>query len=299
MNYTNPQYLVETHWLQEHLDADHIRVFDVTGMLTSKLQNLAEDRHYAEGHIPGAMFLDVASARGALSNADASLPWMWPSTRQFAQTMSRCGVEQNSHVVVYAATPRPGVDNGIMWSTRTWWTLHHMGVQCSILNGGWEKWISDGHAVSKTPSAYAKTHFQSAKPGLEAVVDKSQVASALRSTNGTIVVDALSADSFHGRDKARYGNRKGHISGAINVPMSQMLDVETGTFLSADKMAAHLNKHGLLSADHVISYCGGGIAATVDAFCLALMGHDNVSVYDGSLLDWLQDDALPMTDPSL
>lgn len=298
MNYVNPQYLVEAQWLQEHLSADHIRIFDVTGMLTSKLQNLAEERHYAEGHIPGAMFLDVASAKGALSNADASLPWMWPSKQQFEQTMSAAGVEQNSHVIVYAATPRPGIDNGVMWCTRTWWTLHHMGVQCSILNGGWEKWVGDGYPTATAPSAYSQTHFASARSGLEAVVDKCEVEAAIQSTQGTVVVDALSSESYRGQDKARYGERKGHITGAINVPMAQMLDGETGMFLSADKMAACLDSHGLMSADRVISYCGGGIAATVDAFCLALMGHENVAVYDGSLLDWLQDDALPMTDPS-
>jgi thiosulfate/3-mercaptopyruvate sulfurtransferase len=299
MNYANPQYLVEAEWLNTHIGDDNIRIFDVTGMLTSKLQNLAGERHYEQGHIPGAMFMDVASAKGTLSNTEASLPWMWPSVEQFQTAMSEHGVNQKVHVIVYAATPRPGVDNGTMWSTRAWWTLHHMGVRCSILNGGWEKWIADGYAVSQTMSSYAPMQFQAATPGREAIVERSQVLSALESTANTVVVDALSAESFSGRDKPRYGSRKGHITGAVSIPMSEMLDADTGTFLKAEEMAVRLEKHGLLSANRVISYCGGGIAATVDAFCLALLGHENVAVYDGSLLDWLQDDAHPMTDPSL
>ena len=45
----------------------------------------------------------------------------------------------------------------------------------------------------------------------------------------------------------------------------------------------------------VLVYCGGGIAATLDAFVLtAMLGHRNVSVYDNSMQEWANDPALPM-----
>ena len=44
----------------------------------------------------------------------------------------------------------------------------------------------------------------------------------------------------------------------------------------------------------VVTYCGGGIAATVDSFALALLGHDHVGVYDNSLSEWAKDPSLPM-----
>jgi thiosulfate/3-mercaptopyruvate sulfurtransferase len=44
----------------------------------------------------------------------------------------------------------------------------------------------------------------------------------------------------------------------------------------------------------VITYCGGGIAASSDAFALTLLGVTNIAVYDGSLLEWAADPALPM-----
>jgi thiosulfate/3-mercaptopyruvate sulfurtransferase len=44
----------------------------------------------------------------------------------------------------------------------------------------------------------------------------------------------------------------------------------------------------------VITYCGGGIAASLDAFALHLVGRDDVAVYDGSLMEWTRDPSLPM-----
>ena len=63
-------------------------------------------------------------------------------------------------------------------------------------------------------------------------------------------------------------------------------------------MRSRLEPSGVLAAPSVIAYCGGAIAATVDAFSLALLGHTSVSVYDGSLMEWSADPALPMTNPS-
>ena len=51
---------------------------------------------------------------------------------------------------------------------------------------------------------------------------------------------------------------------------------------------------GVLDQDRIITYCGGGIAAAGAAFALALIGHPNVALYDGSLLEWSADPALPM-----
>ena len=108
----------------------------------------------------------------------------------------------------------------------------------------------------------------------------------------------MSAESYAGTDRAVYGPRKGHITGAVNVPMYALFDQDTGVFASADDIRAHFEQAGVLSSGHVITYCGGAIAGTVDAFALALLGHTNVSVYDGSLNEWTADPSLPMTDPS-
>ena len=299
MPYVNPQYLVETDWLAQHLHDPNLRIFDVTGMLTSMLENIAKARCYDQGHIPGAVFLDVASAKGVLSDPNARLPWMWPPKAQFEALMGEIGVRNDSQVVLYASTPRKGIDNGTMWCTRTWWVMHHFGVQCAVLNGSWEKWVSEGRPVSTSPASYPATTFTAASQWQRGLATKADVLAAIQGSGSTCVVDALSAASYAGIDKATYGSRKGHITGAVNVPMSLLVDQATGMFASADDLRARFEQAGVLAADNVITYCGGAIAATVDAFVLALLGHANVAVYDGSLFEWVADASLPMTDPSL
>jgi thiosulfate/3-mercaptopyruvate sulfurtransferase len=297
-SYANPQYLVETDWLEQHLHDATLRIFDVTGMLTSKLENIAKERCYDNGHISGAVFLDVASAKGALSEPNAQLPWTWPSQEQFEVLMGRIGVSNDSQVVLYASTPRKGIDNGTMWCTRTWWVMHHFGVQCAVLNGSWEKWVAEGRSVSTSPHAYPEATFRADPQWQRGVANKEEVLAAIQTSSAMCVVDALSTASYAGTDKAVYGTRKGHITGAVNVPMYGLVDPETGVFANADELRAHFEQAGVLSAEKVITYCGGAIAATVDAFALALLGYTNVAVYDGSLFEWAADPSLPMTDPS-
>lgn len=118
--------------------------------------------------------------------------------------------------------------------------------------------------------------------------------------SSTCLVDALSEDSFDGTG-ASYGPRGGHISGATNVPFRSLIERETAAFVDADAMERTLTAAGLLGPEAntpVITYCGGAIAATVDAFALALFGRTDVSVYDASLMEWSADPTLPMTNPS-
>jgi thiosulfate/3-mercaptopyruvate sulfurtransferase len=294
--FRHPEYLVETEWLADHLDDPGVRVLDVTAMLTSSLENRARAEFFDAGHIPGSMFFDVASASGELSDPDGALPWTWPSEEQFADTMSRYGVAADTRVVLVARTPRPGIDSGTMWCTRAWWTMHHMGVDAAVLFGGIEKWVAEGRPMDTDVSAVERTEF-TVEPGWErARADRHDVLAAL-DQDSICVVDALPTSNFDGSD-AGYGPRRGHIASAVNVPFLELIESETARFVSPDQMLDRLQAADIFGHPRVITYCGGAIAATVDAFALALLGHENVAVYDGSLMEWSADPQLPMTDPS-
>jgi len=51
---------------------------------------------------------------------------------------------------------------------------------------------------------------------------------------------------------------------------------------------------GADAAEKIITYCGGGIAASNDAFVLSMLGYKNVAVYDASMSEWASDQSLPM-----
>jgi len=78
------------------------------------------------------------------------------------------------------------------------------------------------------------------------------------------------------------------------VPAVALVDPETHAYLPAEKLREHFAGAGAAGAERVITYCGGGIAASSDAFVLTLLGHENVAVYDASLSEWAADPALPL-----
>lgn len=239
----------------------------------------------------------MASGKGVLSNPDETLPWMWPTAEQFAASMADFGIDNDTRVVLVARTPRLGIDSGTMWCTRAWWTMHHMGVDCAILHGGIEQWELEDRPLTDAPSPQrdSAASFDVA-PGWEAArATRNDVIAA--ATGSVCLVDALTEDSFDGTGTS-YGPRGGHITGAINVPFRSLVTRETAAFVDAESMHGLLDAAGLFDQPEIITYCGGAIAATVDAFCLALFGRTGISVYDGSLMEWSADPALPMTNPS-
>jgi thiosulfate/3-mercaptopyruvate sulfurtransferase len=88
--------------------------------------------------------------------------------------------------------------------------------------------------------------------------------------------------------------RPGHIPGACNVPFGELVDPDTHRYLPEDRLSAAFSDVLSAEPERVITYCGGAIAASSDAFVLALLGAENVAIYDGSMSEWAVDPALPL-----
>jgi thiosulfate/3-mercaptopyruvate sulfurtransferase len=288
----NPQYLVETDWLAAHRADPELRVFDCTTYLDPdpvKVFLVRSGRpEWEQGHIPGAGYLDL---QGELSDAASPFRFTMPPAEQFAAVMSRHGVGEGTRVVLYSA-------GSVMWAARIWWMLRAFGFDnAAVLNGGIDKWKAEGRPLSTEPPRPAPARFV-ARPRPEMTATKSQVAAAITDPRVRIV-NALTARQHTGEGGAHYG-RPGRIAGSVNVPAHRLVDGESKVFLPAGELAAVFAETGADRAEKVITYCGGGIAASADAFVLALLGHDNVALYDGSLSEWAKDPAAPMeTGPQL
>jgi thiosulfate/3-mercaptopyruvate sulfurtransferase len=291
MPFANPQYLVQTDWLAEHLNDPNLRVFDCTVFLRSdkdrgfRIESGREE--WAESHIPGSGFVDLAND---LSDQDATLRFTMPSAAQFAEAIGSYGISNDSHVILYDRA-------GAMWAARIWWMLRAMGFDnAALLNGGWKKWRDEGRAVSADAPTYPATTFTAAlREGL--IAAQPDVLTGI-DDGATCIVNALSEEQ-HAGTVSPYG-RPGHIASSVNVPAmgaGGVIDAETGAYKSAAELQSMFASAGALDAGRVITYCGGGIAASSDAFVLTLLGHENVAVYDASLSEWAADPALPMTNP--
>ena len=138
-------------------------------------------------------------------------------------------------------------------------------------------------------NAYNPTTFDT-EPRGNRFADTAQVEAGMHGAVCTI--NSLTQSLYEGTGDFYY-ERRGHIPGSKLVYYDTLLDQEH--FLPADDLAATLESQGMLSADSVITYCGGGIAATLDAFACLLCGQESVSVYDGSMSEWVKDPDRPLT----
>lgn len=291
--------LVSTQWLTDHLDDARLRIFDCTGCFQGA-QNVGRERHYALHHIPGAAYLDVANPRGELTDPNASLGFTWPGPEQFTAAMGRLGVGNDCRVILYSGACPDSPGSGLTWATRAWWVMHHYGVDCAILDGGWAKWQAEARPVSDQPTVFPPARFQCAPDWRNGLGLKEDVLAAIAGDN-TCLVDSLSEQSYRGEGDSNYGTfgpRKGHITGARNVDFDSVTDPASGCFLPAAQLRERFEKAGVDLDKPVITYCGGGIGATATGFALKLLGKEDVRMYDGSLREWSSDPALPMTDLS-
>ena len=289
IQYRDPEALVQTDWLEAHLGDPGLRIFDCTTHLKpaepgSDMPYLVVSGRpeYDAGHIPGAGFLDI---QGELSDNTTKLRFTMPSADHFAAAMSRHGVGEGARVVLYSA-------GSIMWATRVWWMLRAFGFDhAAVLDGGWDKWRAEGRPVSTEPCKYSPAEFISRpRPGM--VVGKQQVSAALGNP-ATVIVNALPPDLHAGKAPSRYG-RPGRVPGSVNVSAGTLLDSKTKAFVPLAQARAKFDASGIEKSKDVICYCGGGISATVDLFLLYQLGHDRITLYDGSMGEWAKDPSLPI-----
>jgi thiosulfate/3-mercaptopyruvate sulfurtransferase len=288
--YRHPEALVSTAWLETHLRDPELRVFECTVNLRdpspgsdAPYLSVSGRADYDELHIAGAGFLDLVNELSDTSGP-GQLRFMMPPPEALAETLGRHGLDDGSRVVLYSrSSPQ--------WATRLWWMLRAIGFDAAaVLDGGWAKWRREGRPVSNEEPAFAAGRLTPRpRPGL--FVAKEVVREAMADP-GTCTINALSPETHRG-ESARYG-RPGRIPGSVNVPAASLVDPDNGTFIGANEAAAAFRAVNTEPSKRTLCYCGGGIAATLDAFLLYQLGYEDVAVYDASLGEWARDNALPI-----
>jgi len=281
--------LISTAELAERLDDPGLRVFDCTTFLhpepgTARIRVETGRRLYEdEGHIPGAALIELQED---LSDPSNGLRFTMPRPEALAGMLMAKGVGDDTNVVVYAA-------GDAWWATRVWWMLRAIGFErAAVLDGGLRKWLAEGRPVSRAPSSYPRAAALAVRPRA-LFTDREGVLAAL-ADGSAVVINCLREELHHGSADYHYG-RPGHISGSVSVPAIDLFQ-DDGSFHPAPALRAYFDARGVVPGKKVVAYCGGGIAATGDAFALAaILGHEDVLVYDNSLQEWAGDPALPMS----
>ena len=273
--------LVSAAWLEQHLDDPDLVVLDCTVLVepdgSGGFRSVNGRSNYESGHIPTAGFADLL---GGLSDGGSPFDFAMPSPEQFAAAMEQLGVGDNSRVVLYDA-------NGSVWAARVWWMLRWIGFdRAALLDGGLNAWKAEGHALSTEPADRPAGQLTvNLRP--ELIADRDEVLASIEDDSVTLI-DSL--PPAHYRGETTMYERPGHIPGAVNVPVFSALD-ETGHYRSLDELATIFEGK---REDRAITYCGGGIAASSNAFVMTRLGFTDVAVYAASLQEWTADPDNPM-----
>lgn len=178
-----------------------------------------------------------------------------------------------------------------MWAARVWWLLRSFGFDdVAVLDGGFARWEAEGRPVTSEPTPPVPGARFTARDRPELVADRDEVLAVVEN-GGACLVNALGAEDFTATETDRYA-RPGRIPGSLNVPAVGLLD-GSGRFLAPDLLRERF-ADVLARPGRKVTYCGGGIAATSDALVLALLGEDDVAVYDASMAEWTADPSLPL-----
>lgn len=271
--------LVSTDRLAEELGADDLRVFDCTVFLRRSDDGpyRAEPGRadFEAGHIPGSGFLDQVAE---LSDPDSELRFTALDPDRLAAAFAARGVGDHTRVVLYDRAFN-------MWATRVWWLLRSIGVDhASVLDGGWKAWTAEDREQATGPGTQHPPADLTARPRTGLIVGRAEVEAAT-GDGDVCLVNALSPQVHDGSDTS-YG-RAGHIPSSRNVYAVSLVDPDTHRYRPVDELRSTFDGADV-GDGRIITWCGGGIAATSDAFVLtALLGRDDVGIYDGSLSEWV------------
>jgi thiosulfate/3-mercaptopyruvate sulfurtransferase len=266
--YAHPEQLVETDWVAAHSSDASIRIVDM------------RQSGYADGHVPGAVYLSPVAIRDAKAP-----PTFLPTPAAFEEMMAKAGISDATRVVVYD-------ERGGIYAARLWWILNYFGhSNVALMNGGWVKWSAEHRPITTDAPAPRQVRF-TAKPQPKWVATAADVVGAIDKP-GVKIVDARTAAEIEGKD-LRNIRRGGFVPSSTPVYWEDLLDPAQRTFKPADELKNIYESRGILPSSEVIAYCQVGMRASVDLFALHLIGYDRLRNYYGAWEEWGNRDDLPL-----
>jgi thiosulfate/3-mercaptopyruvate sulfurtransferase len=273
--------LISTTVLARHIDDPAFAIVDCRSKLDEPDWGA---RVFAAGHIPGAVYADLASdLSGPKSGVNGRHPL--PDPQALAQTFGRFGITSGVQVVAYDQ------ENG-MFASRLWWLLRWMGHGAvAVLDGGYRKWTEEERPIATGDARSAPRTF-TGSPNPDMTVDVQALEARLRA-GGPTLVDARAPERYRG-DTEPIDKVGGHIPGAKNHFFQWNLDAQ-GLFHTPEELRAKISSSvGDTPADHIVCYCGSGVTACHNLLALEHAGLTGAKLYAGSWSEWSADPKRPV-----
>jgi thiosulfate/3-mercaptopyruvate sulfurtransferase len=269
--YAHPESLVSAEWLADHLNDPKIRI----------IESNEDILLFDTGHIPGAVHIDWHRDLNDSNIRDYIQP------TAFADLCRRFGIESDTLCVFYG-------DKANWWACYAFWVFSLFGHRrMAILNGGRQKWIAEGHELTKEKTIVEPTQYPVPSSRKDEEIRAFFADTLTHSRAGRPLVDVRSPGEFKGEitHMPEYPQegvlRGGHIPGASSVPWKTAA-YDDGTFKSREELekiySADLQ---LQRSEEIITYCRIGERSSHTWFVLTkLLGYDKVRNYDGSWTEW-------------
>ena len=276
--YANPDKLVSTSWVAEHLNDSNVRV----------IESNEDPLLYPSGHIAGAVEVDW------VKDLNDPLRRDYLDKSGFEALAGRIGVTPETTVVFYG-------DKSNWWATYALWVFELFGhTNSRIMDGGRLKWEQEGRELTRekpsiSPTSYSApdrddSQIRAFRDGVLAHIGENGQLVDVRSP-GEFAGDLLHIPGYPQEGAVRGG----HIPGASSCPWSRAAN-EDGTFKNAAELSEiYLNELGLDPAEPTIAYCRIGERSSHTWFVLTnLLGFGDVRNYDGSWTEWGNSVGLPI-----
>lgn len=277
--YANPNVLVSTDWVAEHLNDPTVRI----------VESNEDPLLYPSGHIPGAVQVDWTTDLNDQVRRD------YIHKAGFEALMSRIGVTNDTTVVFYG-------DKNNWWATYAFWVFQLFGhTNAKIMDGGRLKWEKEGRELTREVPKYAGTQYTAQERDDTRIrAFRAEVLEHIEAGNPLVDVRSpgeFSGELLHMPNYPQEGAlRGGHIPGARNIPWSRAANPDDGTFKSAEELRdIYEHEQGLTPGQDIVAYCRIGERSSHSWFVLTyLLGYPQVRNYDGSWTEWGNAVAVPI-----
>jgi thiosulfate/3-mercaptopyruvate sulfurtransferase len=259
--------LISPEELAPRLSDSDLRIVDVRWVLGQPGEGRVK---YDDGHLPGAIFLDLDVALTGPGPGRHPLP----SPADFAATLGAAGIGDGDVVVAYD-------DVGGWVASRLWWMLDNLGHdRVEVLDGGYPAWVAAGLPTTTEVPTFRPTTL-TLRPAWSETIDRD----GLRARLGDVVLlDARAGPRYRGEVEP-IDPVAGHIPTARSAPTDGNLG-EGGRFLSPAELAERFRELGADGSREVVTSCGSGVSATHNALAMRVAGLPDPILYVGSFSDW-------------